>query len=102
MENPYRGEVALTVNGERRIMRLSLGRLAALEARLEAGSLLELVARFEDGRFSTADLVALIAAGLGASPEEVLEAEIGGGPVAAARSAAALLKATFMPPEDEP
>ncbi|MEO0387559.1 MAG: GTA-gp10 family protein, partial [Pseudomonadota bacterium] len=65
MENPYRGEVALTVNGERRIMRLSLGRLAALEARLEAGSLLELGARFEDGRFSTADLVALIAAGLG-------------------------------------
>ena len=34
MANPYRGEIALTVDGVPRVLRLSLGRLAALEAQL--------------------------------------------------------------------
>lgn len=100
MANPYRGEVALTVNGEERVMRLTLGRLAALEATLEAGSLVDLIARFEDGSFRTGDLVALISAGLGISADEVLEADIAGGPLVAARAAAALLKLTFAPPDE--
>lgn len=98
--NPYRGEVALTIGGETRVMRLTLGRLAALEARLGAGSLMELIGRFEDGRFRAEDLVALIAAGLDLREGEVMEAEIAGGPAAAARAAAALLRLTFGPPEE--
>ncbi len=89
----------MVVNGETRCMRLTLGALASLEAKLESGSLVALVARFEDGSFRTADLVALIAAGLGMSEAEVLEAEFGGGPMAAARAAAELLKVTFAVPE---
>ncbi|MHA3914573.1 gene transfer agent family protein [Halovulum sp. GXIMD14793] len=99
MANPYRGEVALTFNGERRVMRLSLGALAALEDELESGSLVGLVERFEAGSFSTRDLVALIAAGLGVEKLDVLDGEIAGGPLEAARAAAQLLKVTFAVPE---
>lgn len=98
MENPWRGEVALTVNGEARVMRLSLGRLAALEARLGADSLVALVERFESGAFSAADLLALLAAGLGEDEAALAEAEIEGGPLAGARAAAQLLKRTFQLP----
>ncbi|MEO0914883.1 MAG: gene transfer agent family protein, partial [Pseudomonadota bacterium] len=73
--NPYRGEVELSVNGEARVMRLSLGALAKLEARLESGSLVAMVSRFEEGAFRTADLVALISAGLDMAEEDVLKAE---------------------------
>lgn len=101
MANPYRGEVALTFNGERKVMRLSLGALAVLEDELESGSLVALVERFEDGSFSTRDLVALIAAGMGVSKLDVLDGEIEGGPLAAARAAAQLLKVTFAMPGTE-
>ncbi len=99
MSNPFHGEVSLEVNGEARVMRLSLGALAALEARLESGSLVAMVSRFEDGSFRTADLVALISAGLGMPEDAVLSAEFGGGPMAAARAAAQLLKVTFALPD---
>lgn len=100
MINPQRGEIALTVNGETRRMRLSLGALAALEAELEAGSLVDLVERFETGAFRSSELSALIWAGLNGGGWEVGraavdEAEIGGGPIAAAKAAARLLEATF-------
>ena len=98
MENPWRGEVALTVDGEVRVMRLSLGRLAALEARLGDDSLVALVERFECGAFSAGDLLALLAAGLGEDEAALAEAEIVGGPLEAARAAAQLLKRTFQLP----
>jgi hypothetical protein len=44
--------------------KLTLGALAELEAALETGSLLDLVERFEERRFSTRDVLALIVAGL--------------------------------------
>lgn len=98
MTNPYRGEVALTVDGTRRTLRLTLGRLASLEAALGTESLLALVERFEGGSFSAADLLALLAAGLGETPEALAAAEIEGGPVAAAKAAARLLAVTFEVP----
>jgi hypothetical protein len=107
MANPFRGEVTLSVDGERRVMRLTLGALAALEARLEAESLLEMIARFETGGFRVSDLVALITAGLNGggwriSEEGLLQSRIDGGPLAAAQAAAELLKLTFtVPGEDE-
>lgn len=102
MTNPHRGEVSLVINGEARQMRLTLGALAGLEARLESGSLIELAERFESGRISTADLLALLEAGLHGAGETVAEgaladAEIEGGAVGAMRAGIALLSAAFRP-----
>ena len=108
MANPWRGEVELSVDGEPRIMRLTLGALAELEARLKAESLMEMIARFETGGFRVEDLIALIVAGLNGGGWRIDEAgllrsTIDGGPLAAAEAAARLLKATFtIPGEDEP
>ena len=46
MVNPFAGEVALTLDGQRHIAKLTLGALAELETALETGSLVELVERF--------------------------------------------------------
>lgn len=102
MVNPHRGEVALVINGTPRRMRLTLGALAALEARLASGSLVELAERFEAGRISASDLLALLEAGLeGAGcpmPDGSLaDAEIEGGTVGAMRAGLELLSAAFRP-----
>jgi hypothetical protein len=106
MANPFAGEVALVLDGEARVMRLTLGALAELEAVLAAGSLVDLVARFEEGAFSTRDVLAVIVAGLRGggwrgSAAELLSAEIEGGPLAAARAAAQLLARAFALPEGD-
>jgi hypothetical protein len=104
MANPWRGEVALVIDGQRRVMRLTLGALAELESSLRDDSLVALVERFEAGSASTRDVLALIVAGLrgggwqGGS-RDLLSAEIEGGPLAAARAAAALLAHAFALPE---
>ncbi len=105
MANPWRGEVLLSVDGVPRVMRLTLGALAELEARLESESLVELIGRFETGGFRVADLVALLVAGLGGGGWRIDEAEllasrIDGGPLAAAQAAARLLKLTFSVPDE--
>ena len=104
MANPWAGEVALVIGGERQVMRLTLGALAELEAALESGSLVDLVARFEGGAFSTRDVLALIVAGLRGggwrgSAADLRGADIEGGPMAAARAAAELLARAFALPE---
>lgn len=104
MTNPYAGEVALVINGERRVLKLTLGALAELEGALGAQSLVALVERFEGGSFSARDVMALILAGLhGAgqptNADDLLHADIEGGAVAAARAAARLLALAFALPE---
>ncbi|MFN3823605.1 MAG: gene transfer agent family protein [Pseudorhodobacter sp.] len=104
MVNPWAGEVALTLDGERHVARLTLGALAELEAALETGSLIDLVERFEAGRFSTRDVLALIVAGLRGggwtgTAADLRSVEIGGGPVEAARVAAELLARAFGAPQ---
>jgi hypothetical protein len=106
MANPWAGEVALTLNGERHVAKLTLGALAELEAALEAGSLIDLVERFEAGRFSTRDVLALIVAGLRGggwqgTASDLLAVEVAGGPVAAARAAAELLARAFALPVEK-
>ncbi len=96
--------MSLVIDGERRVMRLTLGALAELEAGLDQGSLVDLVRRFEEGGFSTRDVLTLIVAGLRGGgwrgqARDLLAAEIEGGPVAAARAAAELLARAFMLPE---
>ncbi len=103
MANPWRGEVALVIDGKPHVMRLTLGALAELEAGLESGSLVALVERFEIGNFTTRDVLALIVAGLRGGgwqgrAADLMSAEIEGGPLAAARAAAELLARAFMLP----
>ena len=105
MVNPFAGEVALVIDGQRHVAKLTLGALAELEAALEAGGLVDLIERFEAGRFTARDVLALILAGLRGggwqgSAEDLGRAEIAGGLVGAARVAAALLARAFaLPPE---
>ena len=101
--NPWTGEVAVWLDGQRHVAKLTLGALAELEEALATGSLLDLVARFEAQRFSTRDVLALIVAGLRGggwqgSAADLLRVEIGGGPVEAARAAAELLARAFSVP----
>ena len=104
MANPWTGEVALVIDGNPRVMKLTLGALAELEQALSVGSLVDLVQRFENGGFSAVDVLALIGAGLRGggtpmTPDELGSARIDGGPLAAARAAAELLARAFMVPE---
>ncbi len=67
-------------------------------------SLVALVERFETGRASTRDVLALIVAGLRGGgwrgrAEDLLTAEIAGGPVEAAKVAGRLLVRAFALPE---
>lgn len=103
MANPFASEVAVWLDGQRHLAKLTLGALAELEAALAADTLIELVERFEVGRFSTRDVLALIVAGLRGggwqgSAADLRTVEIGGGPVEAARAAAELLARAFALP----
>ncbi|MCB1398199.1 MAG: gene transfer agent family protein [Rhodobacter sp.] len=103
MANPLAGEVALVIDGERRVLKLTLGALAELETALGADSLVALVERFEGGRFSARDVMALLLAGLhgGGHPlpaAALLAAEIDGGAAEAARAAGLLLARAFAQP----
>ena len=98
--NPHRGEVAVTLDGQRHVARLTLGALAALEADLGEDSLIGVIGRFESGRFSSRDVIAVLVAGLrgggwkGAAPD-LMVVEVEGGPVGAARVAAELIARAF-------
>ena len=106
MANPWAGEVALTLDGERHVLKLTLGALAELETTLGADSLVALIERFEGGAYGTRDVLALLLAGLRGGgwqgrAEDLAGAEIAGGPVEAARVAATLLARAFTVPGDE-
>jgi len=103
MANPWTGEVAIRLDGQRHVAKLTLGALAELEAALETGTIVDLVERFEGGRFSTRDVLALIVAGLRGggwqgTAVDLLTVEVGGGPVEASRAAAELLARAFSLP----
>lgn len=111
MANPWAGEVVVTLDGVPHVAKLTLGALAELERTLGAGSLLELVARFEGGGFSARDVLAVLLAGLrgggwrGAA-EDLYGVEIGGaagaGTLGAARAAAELIARAFAVPAGSP
>lgn len=103
MANPFAGEVALVLDGEGHVLKLTLGALAELESWMQADSLPALVERFEAGGFTARDVLALVCAGLKGGgwqgePADLAKAEIGGGPLEAARVAARLLALAFQPP----
>ncbi|PTQ68550.1 gene transfer agent family protein [Celeribacter persicus] len=103
MANPFQGEVALTLNGERHVLKLTLGALAELEAGLETDTLVALIECFEAGRFSSADVLRVVVAGLRGGGwkggyDDILTAEIKGGPLEAARVGAELIARAFTVP----
>ena len=104
MANPWTGEVALTIDGEHQVLKLTLGALAELEANLGEDTIVALVERFEGGAFSSRDVLALIVAGLrgggwAGQASDLLAAEIAGGPMQAAKVAGQLLARAFSVPE---
>lgn len=103
MANPYAGEALLVLDGKRHSAKLTLGALAELEAELGAESLVDLVERFENHRFSSRDVLAVVVAGLRGGgwqglSADLLRADIQGGPLEAARVAAQLLALAFALP----
>lgn len=106
MVNPWAGEVSLILDGQARVMKLTLGALAELEAQLEEGSVLALVERFESGAFSTQDLLGLLVAGFrgggwACERADLLSAEIEGGFAAAIAAAGQLLVRAFATPKTQ-
>ncbi|QRG04835.1 gene transfer agent family protein [Xanthobacter dioxanivorans] len=100
MPNPRRGEIEAVLDGTPRVLVLTLGALAELEAAFGADDLLALAERFERGRLSARDAARIIAAGLngaGASVtlDEVMRMRADGGAAGFARIVAQLLSATF-------
>lgn len=101
--NPWAGEVAVVLDGQRHLAKLTLGALAELEEALGEDSLMAMVERFETGRFSARDVLALLVAGLRGggwqgTASDLLAVEVAGGPLAAAEAAAQLLARAFVRP----
>jgi len=101
--NPQAGEVALVMNGAPHVLKLTLGALAEMEATLDSGGIVDLVERFETGRFTARDVLALLLAGLrgggwAGTAADLQSAEFAGGPLGAARKAAQLLARAFALP----
>jgi hypothetical protein len=100
MAIPQRGEIDALIGGERMTLCLTLGALAELEQRLQAGDLVGLAERFSGGRVSAQDLTAILGAGLrgggnSITDDDLARLSIEGGLKGAADIAARLLKATF-------
>ena len=95
----------LILSAERRLTAPAGGGRRFGQGRIDTGSLVELVERFEGRRFSTRDVLALIVAGLRGggwqgSAADLLKVQIGGGPMEAAKVAATLLALAFSEPGD--
>lgn len=95
-----RGEIDAVVGGETRTLCLTLGALAELESRLQAGDLVGLAERFAGGRVSARDLTAILGAGLrgggnAVTDDDLARLSIEGGLKGAADIAARLLRVTF-------
>ncbi|MBL0371075.1 gene transfer agent family protein [Rhizobium sp. KVB221] len=101
--NRRRGEIEAIIDGERRILCLTLGALAELETALGVDNIADLAARFATGRIGTSAIIAIVAAGLRGGgnitvDEDVADMCVDGGIEGAVRLAARLLAAAF--PED--
>jgi hypothetical protein len=100
MANAQRGEIAAIIDGEEKVLCLTLGALAELEARLGGGDLMGLGERFASGRVSARDLIVILGAGLrgggnAVADDDLARMAVEGGLRGAAETAARLLRATF-------
>jgi hypothetical protein len=100
MANRQRGEIAATLDGRPWTLCLTLGALAELEAALDAGDLVALATRFENGRLTARDAVKIIGAGLRGAGNDIDDAtvarmQVDGGAAGYVTIVAQLLAATF-------
>ncbi|GFE66705.1 hypothetical protein KIN_37790 [Litoreibacter roseus] len=91
----------LQLDGQPHDLKLTLGALAELEGELDNETVLDLIERFETGKFSTRDVLALIVAGLrgggwAGTAKDLLSVEITGGLMEATKVAAQLLARAFV------
>ncbi|MCP8897026.1 gene transfer agent family protein [Shinella daejeonensis] len=98
--NRHRGEIEAIIDGERRVLCLTLGALAELETAFAVDSLAGLAERFSSGRLKALDLIRIVGAGLRGggnifSDEEVGEMAVAEGLAGFAGIVASLLAATF-------
>lgn len=98
--NRLRGEVTARIDGETRVLCLTLGALAELEGAYAADGLGALCTRLASGSFSATDLIRILAAGLRGGGNVADDADVAmmtfeGGVPAMARIAAELLVAAF-------
>jgi hypothetical protein len=92
------------IDGERRILCLTLGALAELETAFAVDDLTGLAARFSSGRLKAADMIRILGAGLRGggnllSDDEVASMSVEGGLSTYAGIVGDLLTATFAGPE---
>jgi hypothetical protein len=100
--NRRRGEIGAVLDGEPRVLCLTLGALAELESAFAVDNLSELALRFSSGGLSARDITRILGAGLrGAghafSDEDVALMSVEGGAAGAAELVSALLRAAFSP-----
>ncbi|MBW3098665.1 gene transfer agent family protein [Pseudohoeflea coraliihabitans] len=102
LPNRLRGEITARIDGETRILCLTLGALAELESASDGTGLAGLARRLSETRFSAEDLIRIFGAGLRGGGNVITDAEVSelrieGGVPEMARIAARLLIATFAP-----
>jgi len=100
MANRQRGEIEATLDGRPWTLCLTLGALAELEAVLDAGDLVALATRFENGRLTARDAAKIIGAGLRGAGNDVADEAVArmradGGAAGFVKIVAELLAATF-------
>lgn len=100
--NARRGEIEAMIDGERRILCLTLGALAELETAFGVDNIADLAVRFADGRIGAAGMIAVLGAALRGggnlvSDDDVRDMRVEGGVEGAIRLTAGLLMAAFMP-----
>ena len=105
--NPRRGEIAAQLGGRSWRLCLTLGALAELEAALDVPDLLALAERFEKGRLSARDIIAVLAAGMRGAGHEVSDEQVAAmasadGVPGYAAIVARLLAATFPATQEGP
>ena len=107
MANEIRGEIEAEIDGQTRILCLTLGALAELETSLGATDLMELTERFSKGQVSVSHLINLIGAGLRGAGNDITDRQLSdmhfpNGVRGAAEIAARLLEVTFGQANDDP
>jgi hypothetical protein len=104
--NAHRGEIEARLDGKTFRLCLTLHALAELEAAFGEEDMLALATRFEKGRLSARDCVAIIGAGLRGAGYEISDADVGAMTAEAGAAGfvdivARLLRATFGGGEQE-
>ncbi|MDH6268370.1 hypothetical protein M2360_003775 [Rhizobium sp. SG_E_25_P2] len=102
--NRRRGEVEAVIDGERRILCLTLGAIAELETAFGVDNIADLAGRFSGGRLSARDVMTILAAGLRGGgnrldDEDLADLSIEGGLEGAVRLTAELLASAFLTEE---